>query len=89
MKLVKVDLAMVEKVNGSYNVPYRAWLDNDTSVNGEIIIKDPYDMWRVLDILLTDVQYQLTRITLRERLENGINTMLEKGNIDVSYNPDI
>lgn len=83
MRLKKINLAMIERLDEFYSVPYRAWLDNGVSVNGVISIKEPRDLWRVLDILLTDIQHQLARTTLRARLEDGINEILEKGNISV------
>lgn len=83
MKLRKVDLAMVEKLDEFYSIPYRAWLENGMQVHGVISVKDIYDLWRILDILLTDVQHQVTRTTLRARLEDGINEILQKGNINV------
>lgn len=89
MRVIKVDLAMVEKLDSFYTIPYSAWLDTGKKVTGVISVKEPRDMWRVLDILLTDIQYQLTRTTLRARLEDGINELLQKGDINVSNDTNI
>jgi len=36
MRLKKVNLAMVERLDEFYSIPYRAYLDNGVSVNGVI-----------------------------------------------------
>lgn len=89
MKVKRVEIAMVERLDEFYTIPYRAWLEDGRAVNGVISIRDPLDRWMVLNSLLTDIQHQISRNTLRARLEADINDILTKGNIHVLNNPNV